>query len=83
MVPLGIGGDLVDTPGVREFGLWDVKQAELALYFPEMRPMVGTCKFGLNCAHSQEPGCTIRQAVMEGRISSRRYQNYLQLKEEL
>lgn len=76
------GGAVLDTPGIREFGLWDVDPAELALFFPEMRPWVGKCKFGLGCRHDQEPGCEIRLAVGRGEISPYRYQSYLKLKDE-
>lgn len=75
-------GAIVDTPGVREFGLWDVSRDDLALFFPEMRPLVGRCRFGLDCGHDEEPGCAIRRAVMDGQISPPRYQSYLLLKEE-
>jgi ribosome biogenesis GTPase len=74
---------LVDTPGLREFGLWDVNRDDLALFFPEMRPLVGRCRFGLSCGHDEEPGCAIRMAVLAGQISPLRYQSYLKLKEEL
>jgi ribosome biogenesis GTPase / thiamine phosphate phosphatase len=77
------GGAIIDTPGVREFGLWDIHPDDLALFFPEMRPLVGRCRFGLDCGHDEEPGCAIRKAVMAGQISPRRYQSYLHLKEEL
>jgi len=76
-------GAIVDTPGVREFGLWEVTPDDLALFFPEMRPLLGRCRFGLDCGHDEEPGCAIRKAVMDGQISPRRYQSYLRLKEEL
>jgi len=76
------GGGVIDTPGTREFGLWDVDPDALALYFPEMRPLVGRCKFGLDCRHDEEPGCAIRQAVLGGSISPRRYQSYLRLASE-
>jgi ribosome biogenesis GTPase len=82
MFALAEGGSIIDTPGIREFGLWDVEQNELALAFPEMRPFVGTCKFGLDCGHDQEPGCAIRTAVGVGAISPYRYQSYLKLKRE-
>ena len=71
---------IVDTPGVREFGLWDVDEDDLALFFPEMRPFVGQCRFGLDCQHDEEPGCTVRKAVTAGHISPRRYRSYLRLK---
>jgi ribosome biogenesis GTPase len=82
MVPLalpgepGEGGAVVDTPGTREFGLWEVENEDLAYLFPEMRPYVGHCKFGLSCTHLHEPGCAILKAVSQGAISERRYQNY-------
>ena len=81
--PLHSGGALIDTPGVREFGLWDLDDEELAYFYREMRPYIGRCRFGLDCAHVEEPGCAIRQAVVAGQISPRRYQSYLRLKEEL
>ncbi len=80
MFPLTGGGAIVDTPGIREFGLWDVESEDLALFFPEMRPLVGRCKFGLDCQHDEEPGCAIRKAVMGGEISPYRYQSYLKLR---
>lgn len=83
MIPLSFGGDLIDTPGVREFGLHDVDGDDLASFFPEMRPFIGACRFGLDCQHDEEPGCAIRRAVMAGRINPRRYQSYLHLKEEI
>lgn len=82
MFPLESGGAVVDTPGVREFGLWDVDQDDLALFFPEMRPYIGQCKFGLDCRHDEEPGCAVRKAVMNGQVSPRRYQSYIKLREE-
>ena len=57
-----------------------IDDTELALAFPEMRPFVGKCKFGLDCRHEEEPGCAIRKAVIEGRISPRRYHRFLALK---
>jgi ribosome biogenesis GTPase len=83
MFGLEVGGALVDTPGMREFGLWDVSGEDLALYFPEMADYVGQCKFRLSCRHDGEPGCAIRQAVMVEKISPYRYKSYLNLREEL
>jgi ribosome biogenesis GTPase len=80
MFPLAGGGAIVDTPGIRELSLWGVEADDLALYFPEMRPLVGKCKFGLGCQHDEEPGCAIRKAVMGGEISPYRYQSYLKLR---
>lgn len=80
MFPLDAGGAIVDTPGVREFGLWDVDADDLVLFFPEMRPFAGRCRFGLDCRHDEEPGCAIRQAVAQGQVSPRRYYSYLRLR---
>jgi ribosome biogenesis GTPase len=81
MFGLDGGGAIVDTPGTREFGLWEYED-DLALLFPEMRSLVGKCRFGVDCWHDEEPGCAIRKAVMVGKISPRRYQSYLQLTKE-
>jgi ribosome biogenesis GTPase len=83
MFELDFGGALVDTPGIREFGLWDIPAEELAYLFPEMADYVGRCKFGLSCRHDQEPGCAIRKAVMAEAISPYRYQSYMNLRREL
>jgi ribosome biogenesis GTPase / thiamine phosphate phosphatase len=86
MFGLEMGGSVVDTPGMREFGIWDAgkrnsRQLDLALYFPEMRSLVGRCKFGLDCSHDHEPGCAIQAAVKKNKIPSRRYESYLRLQE--
>jgi ribosome biogenesis GTPase / thiamine phosphate phosphatase len=83
MFELEFGGALVDTPGIREFGLWNIEAGELAYLFPEMADYVGRCKFGLSCGHDQEPGCAIRKAVMAETISPYRYQSYMNLRREL
>jgi ribosome biogenesis GTPase len=83
MFELDFGGALVDTPGMREFGLWDIPSDELAYLFPEMADHVGHCKFGLSCRHDREHGCAVRKAVMSGEISPYRYQSYMRLREEL
>jgi ribosome biogenesis GTPase len=82
MFSLESGGAIVDTPGTREFGLWQYDD-DLALLFPEMRSLVGKCRFGVDCQHDEEPGCAIRKAVMQGQILPRRYQSYLTLNEEI
>ncbi len=83
MFELDFGGTLLDTPGMREFSLWDVAPDELADLFPEMAGHVGQCKFGLSCHHDREPGCAIRKAVMTGDISPYRYKSYMNLRGEL
>lgn len=81
--PLDCGGMIIDTPGVREFGLWDLEAADLASFFREMRPYIGQCRFGLGCRHREEPGCAVRKAVMSGQVSPYRYRSYLKLLEEV
>lgn len=75
LLKLDGGGYVVDTPGLRELGLITVRRYELALYFPEMQPLVEQCRFN-DCTHLVEPGCAIIQAVEEGRIAWSRYASY-------
>ena len=83
MFDLPGGGKIIDTPGMREFGLWDIAGEELADLFPEMAEFVGQCKFGLSCQHDREPGCAVRKAVMDSVVSPYRYQSYMRLRAEL
>jgi ribosome biogenesis GTPase len=69
------GGRIIDTPGMREFGLVDISKQELSGYFPEMRALAGQCQFN-NCLHIEEPGCAVKKAVEEGRIYPDRYISY-------
>jgi ribosome biogenesis GTPase len=78
MFDLPAGGSIIDTPGVREFGLIDVSRQELSHFFPEMRAVMGDCQFN-NCRHLEEPGCAVKQAVREGRISEDRYVSYVNI----
>jgi ribosome biogenesis GTPase len=82
MFDLDFGGQVVDTPGMREFGLWKLDGADLAYAFVEMRPYLGQCKFGADCTHAHEPGCAVKAAVEAGHINERRYQSYLRMLEE-
>jgi len=83
MFELGVlGGAVVDTPGMRELGLWNVRSDELAALFPEMRPFVDQCRFGADCSHTHEPDCAIKSAVERGAISERRYASYKSLRKE-
>jgi ribosome biogenesis GTPase len=75
MFDLPDGGRVIDTPGMREFGLVDITRQELSGYFPEMRALAGQCQFN-DCLHLEEPGCSVKQAVKEGRISADRYVSY-------
>lgn len=76
---LDFGGYVADTPGLKALALWDIQPEELDGYFPEMRNLIRQCKFR-DCAHIDEPGCAVREAVMEGRIHQSRYDSYLQLR---
>lgn len=69
------GGELIDSPGVRGFHLTPMPPRELARCFVEFRPFIGTCRFS-DCLHSEEPGCTVKTAVENSRISPRRYESY-------
>ncbi len=69
------GGKIIDTPGVKEFGLIDFEKEELSQYFPEMKEVLKKCKFN-NCLHMNEPGCAVKPAIHEGRISEERYLSY-------
>ncbi|WP_027002286.1 ribosome small subunit-dependent GTPase A [Hugenholtzia roseola] len=71
---------LIDTPGIKELGLIEIGEDELSHYFPEMRELIGACKFH-NCRHLHEPKCAVRQAVEEGKIAKSRYNSYLSMVE--
>ena len=78
---LEFGGEVADTPGIREVGLWGVDTENLDLYFPEMEPYLGECKY-TDCIHVSEPRCAIVDAVNTGKISDVRYQSYISLKND-
>lgn len=82
MYDLPFGGQIIDTPGIKELGLVDIGKGELSHYFPEMASKLNDCKFN-NCIHLNEPGCAIKEAVMKGQICSERYQSYISLLEDL
>ncbi len=69
---------VIDTPGIKELGLWNIADEELSHYFPEMRKYIGECKY-YNCTHIHEPGCAFRVAMEEGKIAPFRYENYLSM----
>ncbi len=81
MFPLAIGGAVIDTPGIKVFGLWQIESDEVAELFREFASYFGECKFGANCLHDQEPECAIKDAVASGKISQRRYESYLKLRQ--
>jgi ribosome biogenesis GTPase len=72
------GTYLIDTPGIKELGLVDVPPAELAGYFPEMRALLGQCRYH-NCQHVHEPGCAVREAVDKGKLAVPRYESYVSM----
>ncbi len=76
MYDLSVGGKIIDTPGLREFALMDIEKEELSHYFPEMKELINECRFN-NCMHIEEPGCAVKRAVAEGKISEERYISYL------
>jgi len=78
MFELAIGGYIIDTPGIRGFGLHDFQKNELFHYFPEIFKASKSCKF-YNCTHVHEPGCAVKKEVEEGNISQIRYENYLSI----
>jgi len=80
--PLSDGGYVVDTPGIREFGILDLEPDELAFFFVEFLPYLNECRFD-DCTHDHEPGCAIKDAVEHGAISERRYESYLNILESL
>jgi len=69
------GGILIDSPGVRDFGLWNISSEEIIHGFIELRDYIGHCKFS-NCSHSHEPGCAILQALKDKKITQMRFNNY-------
>jgi ribosome biogenesis GTPase len=75
MFDLPQGGKIIDTPGMREFGIVDLSKQELSHYFPEMKNRIQNCQFN-NCLHSNEPGCAIKDAVNQGLIHEDRYVSY-------
>ena len=78
MHPLSKGGYIIDTPGIKGFGVIGIEKEELALYFPEMAARLPNCKY-YNCTHINEPHCAVKEAIEEGDIPETRYQSYLNM----
>ena len=78
MHSLASGGYIIDTPGIRAFGVIDLEKEHMAHYFPEMRNLIGACRFH-NCLHLNEPNCAVKETVEKDEISFSRYQSYLDL----
>ena len=81
MHPLASGGYIIDTPGIRAFGIVEIEKDVISHYFPEMRELLNQCKFH-NCRHMNEPHCAVKTAVEEGAIFESRYETYIQLMTE-
>ena len=79
LVPLALGGYVVDTPGMRQFQPWDVVPEEVINFYRDLRPYVSLCKFP-NCTHTHEADCAIKSAVADGRLDERRYESYCYLR---
>ena len=82
LVPLAVGGYVVDTPGMREVGTWGIAPDELAACFPDFRPLLDQCRFD-NCRHKAEPGCAVRAAASAGRVDPDRLLSYERILEEI
>jgi ribosome biogenesis GTPase len=81
MHKLNFGAYVIDTPGIRSFGLVDLEKEHLGHYFPEIRAVMESCRFN-NCLHLNEPGCAVRNALQAGQIAQQRYRNYVAMVEE-
>ncbi|MEX2309789.1 MAG: ribosome small subunit-dependent GTPase A [Pirellulales bacterium] len=79
LIPLSFGGYVVDTPGIRQFQLWDVIAEEVAGFFRDLRPYVSRCRFP-DCTHTHENNCAVKDAVADGWIDARRYESYVQIR---
>ncbi len=82
LIPLEFGGFVIDTPGIKSFGVWDLEKEELPFYFKEFQPYLPECGFP-NCTHIHEPGCAVIEAVEKGKLSALRYDSYLALAEQI
>ncbi|MCY7360573.1 MAG: ribosome small subunit-dependent GTPase A, partial [Ignavibacteria bacterium] len=79
---LPFGAEIIDTPGIKEFGILDLKKEEVSHYFPEMDKLRQECKFN-NCIHINEPGCAVTAAVASRKIAMTRYNSYLSIINEI
>lgn len=82
MIALPEGGWLIDTPGVKGFGSFDMRPEEISSYFPEIFKISKDCRFN-NCSHTHEPGCAVMQAVVDGRVAESRYESYLSMMQDM
>jgi ribosome biogenesis GTPase len=82
MVPIPSGGFLVDSPGVRQMGLWEIDSDDVKEYYPEFRELAHLCRFS-GCQHAAEPDCAVKAAVEGGSIAPFRYRNYLAIRDSI
>lgn len=82
LIPLSCGGSIVDTPGIREFGLFEIEPEEIGQCFPEFEPYRNECRFH-NCLHLDEPGCKVTEAYDKGILTSSRYRSYINIVDSL
>jgi len=78
LIPLKMGGFVVDTPGIRQFQLWDIVPEEVAAFYRDIRPYVSHCRFP-DCTHTHETNCAVKDAVADNRLDARRYESYCHL----
>jgi ribosome biogenesis GTPase len=81
LLPLAHGGYVVDTPGIRQYQLWDVIPEEIEGFFRDLRPYINHCRYP-DCTHTHESDCAVKDAVADGRLDDRRYESYCKLRAE-
>ena len=81
LIPLSMGGFIVDTPGIRQFALWDITPEEVAGLFRDIRPFSSLCRFP-DCTHTHEADCAVKGSVADGRLDARRYESYCHLRQD-
>ena len=81
LIALSIGGFIVDTPGIRQFALWDITPQEVAGLFRDIRPFVSYCRFP-DCTHTHEADCAVKASVADGRLDARRYESYCHMRRD-
>lgn len=78
-----VRASIIDTPGVKSFALNGIAAEDLALYFRELRPLLGKCAFGMSCTHTHESGCSVLEALRSGRVSAERFESWQRIRDEL
>ena len=83
MFSLAGGGEIIDTPGMREFAIQGLVPEDIVYFFPEIAPLIGRCRFGMSCKHDDEPGCAVKAAVMDGAVSPYRYKSLIAIQADM